>query len=78
MLKTLEGVITSDKMAKTRVVRVDRLVQHPLYKKTMKLRSKFYAHDEKNESKAGDKVRIEMCRPLSRLKRWRVAEILKK
>ena len=77
MRKEMVGVVTSDKMAKTRAVVVNRLVQHPLYGKTMKLRSKFYAHDEKNESKTGDKVRIEACRPLSRLKRWRVVEILK-
>lgn len=77
MRKEMVGVVTSDKMLKTRAVVVNRLVQHPLYGKTMKLRSKFYAHDEKNESKTGDKVRIEACRPLSRLKRWRVVEILK-
>ena len=77
MRKEVVGVVTSDKMAKTRAVVVNRLVRHPLYGKTMKLRSKFYAHDEKNESKTGDKVRIEACRPLSRLKRWRVVEILK-
>ncbi len=77
MLKELVGTVTSDKMAKTRVVRVDRLVQHPLYRKTMKLRTKFYAHDEKNVSKAGDKVRIQACRPLSRTKRWQVMEIIK-
>lgn len=77
MHKQMVGTVTSDKMAKTRVVRVDRLVQHPLYRKTMKLRSKFYAHDAKNESKAGDKVRIEVCRPLSRMKRWRIIEVLK-
>ena len=77
MLREQEGVVTSDKMAKTRVVQVERLVQHPLYGKTMKLRSKFYAHDEKNASKAGDKVRIRESRPLSRTKRWTVVEILK-
>ena len=77
MHKELTGTVTSDKMAKTRVVLVERLVQHPLYRKTRKLRSKFYAHDEKNASKTGDKVRIEESRPLSRLKRWRIAEILK-
>ena len=71
------GVVMSDKMTKTRAVVVNRLVRHALYGKTLKLRSKFYAHDESNESKAGDKVRIEACRPLSRLKRWKVVEILK-
>ena len=77
MLKQKVGIVMSDKMTKTRAVRVNRLVRHPLYGKTLKVRSKFYAHDEKNESKVGDKVRIEACRPLSRLKRWRVVEILK-
>ena len=77
MLKEQVGVVMSDKMAKTRVVRVERLVQHSLYRKTMKLRSKFYAHDEKNASKTGDKVRIRASRPLSRTKRWTVVEILK-
>lgn len=77
MLREQVGVVLSDKMAKTRVVQVERLVQHALYRKTMKLRSKFYAHDEKNESKSGDKVRIRESRPLSRTKRWTVVEILK-
>ncbi len=77
MRKELTGTVTSDKMAKTRVVLVERLVQHSMYQKTRKLRSKFYAHDENNASKAGDKVRIEQTRPLSRLKRWRIVEVLK-
>lgn len=77
MHKELTGTVTSDKMSKTRVILVERLVRHSLYRKTRKLRSKFYAHDEQNASKAGDKVRIEETRPLSRLKRWRVVEILK-
>ena len=75
MHKEMVGVVTSDKMAKTRAVVVNRLVPHTLYRKTMKLRTKFYAHDEKNESKAGDKVRIQACRPLSRPQRWRLLEI---
>ena len=77
MRKELMGTVLSDKMAKTRVVRVDRLVRHPLYKKVEKVRNKFYAHDEQNLSKTGDKVRIQETRPLSRLKRWKIVEILK-
>ena len=77
MHKELTGTVTSDKMSKTRVILVERLVQHALYRKTRKLRSKFYAHDEKNASKTGDKVRIRASRPLSRTKRWTVVEILK-
>ena len=72
------GVVLSDKMQKTRVVQVERLVRHPKYKKVLKFKSKFYAHDEQNKSKAGDFVRIQETRPLSRSKRWQVTEILKK
>lgn len=72
------GLVVSDKMDKTIVVRVERKVAHPLYKKIIKKRKKFYAHDEKNESKTGDLVRIVETRPLSRLKRWKVSEIIEK
>ena len=78
MKREREGTILSDKMQKTRVVQVERLVRHPLYKKIMRKRSKFYAHDEQNQSKAGDRVMIRETRPLSRLKRWEIIEILKK
>jgi small subunit ribosomal protein S17 len=71
------GTVLSDKMPKTRVVRVERLVSHTLYGKTLKLRSTFYAHDEQNLSKPGDRVRIQETRPLSRLKRWKIVEIIK-
>ena len=71
------GTVLSDKMAKTRVVRVDRLVRHSKYRKVLKVRKKFYAHDEQNVSKLGDKVRIRETRPMSRLKRWTVIEVLK-
>ena len=77
MRKEQVGTVLSDKMAKTRVIRVERLVRHPLYKKTLKIRNKFYAHDEQNQSKTGDKVRIQETRPLSHLKRWEIVEILK-
>lgn len=70
------GFVVSDKMDKTIVVRVSRRVRHPKYEKVMTLASKYYAHDEKNEAKEGDRVRIVETRPLSRLKRWRLAQVL--
>lgn len=76
--KVREGVVVSDRMQKTVVVQVERLVQHPLYKKYIRRRSKLYAHDEKNECRVGDKVRVIETRPLSKLKRWRVVEILER
>jgi len=71
------GVVTSDKMTKTVVVRVDRLVKHPIYRKYVKKRKKFMAHDEQG-AKIGDKVRIVETRPLSARKRWRVVEIIQR
>ena len=71
----LTGVVVSAKMQKTVVVAVERLVRHPLYRKTMKRTSTFMAHDEKGARK-GDRVRIAETRPLSRHKRWRVEEIV--
>lgn len=70
------GIVTSHAMNKTIVVSVDRLVQHPFYKKTVRRTSKFMAHDEKDECHAGDKVRIIECRPLSKNKCWRLEEII--
>jgi small subunit ribosomal protein S17 len=72
------GVVVSDKMDKTVVVAVDTTRRHRLYNKNIKRTIKYKAHDEKNQSKTGDKVRIEETRPLSREKRWRVAEIVTK
>jgi len=74
--KTRVGVVTSDKMDKTVVVSVETLVQHPLYKKRVRRTTKFKAHDEQNQCKVGDKVRITETRPLSKDKRWRVVEII--
>ena len=71
------GVVFSDKMEKTVVVRVDRTVKHPLYHKYMKKRKKFMAHDEMGATE-GDKVRIVETRPLSARKRWRVVEIIQR
>jgi small subunit ribosomal protein S17 len=72
------GTVVSDKMDKTVIVQVERLVQHSLYKKFIRRRNKFAAHDEKNECRIGDKVKITESRPLSRMKRWRVSEIVEK
>ena len=69
------GVVVSNRMQKTVVVKVVRRVKDPLYKKYVTKTSKFHAHDEQNRCSAGDEVRIQETRPLSRLKRWRVVEI---
>jgi small subunit ribosomal protein S17 len=74
--KTIEGVVVSDRMDKTVVVESSRLVKHPVYKKLIKRRARHKAHDEKNQCKIGDKVRIVESRPLSKYKRWRVREIV--
>ncbi|NKB24486.1 MAG: 30S ribosomal protein S17 [Kiritimatiellae bacterium] len=74
--KTREGLVVSARMDKTIIVLVERRIRHPLYGKEMRRFKKFYVHDEKNEAKRGDKVRIMETRPLSKLKRWRFVEIL--
>lgn len=76
--KIKTGVVVSDKMQKTIVVRVERLTRHPLYKKIIRRFKKFKAHDEKNSAKAGDMVKIVESRPLSKDKRWRLLEVLNK
>jgi small subunit ribosomal protein S17 len=72
------GIVTSDKMQKTIVVRVDRLVKHPVYKRYVRRRSKFMAHNEIEGVSIGDQVRIIETRPYSARKRWRVAEVIRK
>jgi small subunit ribosomal protein S17 len=72
------GIIVSDKMDKSIVVAVERKVKHPMYGKFVKKTSKFVAHDEKNECKMGDTVKIEETRPLSKTKNWRLVEILER
>ena len=72
------GSVVSARMAKTIVVEVTRRVPHPLYKRIVSKRKKFYAHDERGEAKIGDVVRIIECRPLSKLKRWELKEIVRK
>ncbi len=76
--KTLTGVVVSDKMDKTVVVQVERLVKHPVYKKYVRRRNRFAAHDEQNECRVGDTVLIRQSRPLSRRKRWRVSKVLER
>jgi len=72
------GEVVSTRMAKTVVVEVSRRVPHPLYKRIVNKRKKFYAHDEEGNAKMGDIVRIIECRPLSRLKRWRLAGVVRR
>ncbi len=76
--KVRTGVVISDKMDKTVVVSINRLVRHPLYGKTMKRTSKVKAHDEHNECGIGDKIRIMETRPLSKDKHWRLMEVIEK
>jgi len=76
--KVREGTVVSDKMDKTAVVAVERLVSHPAYGKTIKRTTKFMAHDPDNACRVGDKVRIAETRPLSRRKRWRVVAVLER
>jgi small subunit ribosomal protein S17 len=71
------GSVVSAKMAKTIVVEVTRRVQHPVYKRVVTKRKKFYAHDEQSAAKVGDVVRIVECRPMSKLKRWRLGEVVR-
>ena len=74
--KTRVGVVTSDKMDKTIVVEVVRRVPHPRFKKIVKLTTKMFVHDEKDEGAIGDRVLIKECRPLSKKKRWQLEEVL--
>lgn len=76
--KTKIGVVRSDKMEKTITVAVERKVKHPIYGKFVKKTTSFHAHDEKNEARPGDIVKIMETRPLSKLKRWRLVEVVEK
>ena len=78
MHKTRTGVVVGDKMEKTVVVAVENYTKHSLYKKIIRKTKKFKVHDEKNECRVGDKVRIEETRPLSKEKCWRVVQIIEK
>ena len=72
------GVVTSDKMEKTITVSIERKVKHPIYGKFVKTTKRFKAHDEKNDAKQGDIVKISETRPLSKTKRWRLVEVMEK
>ena len=76
--RVLQGVVVSDKNDKTVVVRVERRFTHPLLQKTVRRSKNYHAHDEKNVCAVGDRVRLVATRPLSKLKRWSVSEVLKK
>jgi small subunit ribosomal protein S17 len=76
--KMLVGRVVSDKMDKTVTISVERTFQHPLYKKIIKKTSKIWAHDAENECRIGDRVKVMSARPLSKLKRWRVVEIIER
>jgi len=76
--KSRTGVVVSDRMEKTIVVQIDTRVMHPVYKKYVRNRVKYKAHDETNNAKMGDTVLIEECRPLSREKRWRLKSIIER
>ena len=74
--KTREGVVVSDAMQKTRVVKIERVFQHPQYQRVIRRSKKLKAHDETNESRVGDRVVIEETRPISKDKHWRIRQIL--
>lgn len=74
--KERKGTVVGDKSDKTIVVNVTRRIRHPVYGKEVTVSRKFHVHDEKNEAKLGDVVRIQECRPISRLKRWRLVEVM--
>ena len=76
--KVREGIVVSNKMDATLVVAVNERVSHPRYGKTVQRTKKLYVHDEKNEAKIGDRVRVQETRPLSKLKRWRLTEIVER
>jgi len=76
--KLREGIVVSDKTDKTVVVAVERLKRHPLYGRVQRVTKKFHAHDENNECNIGDRVEMMECRPISKLKRWRVSQILQR
>jgi len=76
--KTIVGRVINDAMNKTVTLSIERMFRHPRYKKIVKKTSKIYAHDEKNDCRVGDKVKVMSTRPLSKLKRWRVIEVLER
>lgn len=77
-VRSLTGLVISDRMDKTITVEVERRVKHPLYKKYVRRRTKLHAHDEDNTCRIGDTVSIEQCRPLSKSKAWRLREVVER
>ncbi|MFA5051028.1 MAG: 30S ribosomal protein S17 [Patescibacteria group bacterium] len=77
MKRVFKGIVTSNKMQKTIVVKIDRIKVHPLYKKRYKFSRKYKVHDPKNEAKIGQTVVFEECRPLSKDKKWKLVEVVK-
>jgi small subunit ribosomal protein S17 len=75
---TKQGVVTSNKMTKTITLKIERLVRHPLYGKFVRRSTKLHAHDELQEANIGDVVEVEFCRPMSKLKRWRLVRIVRR
>jgi len=76
--RVLQGIVVSTKMEKSAVVNVERIIQHPLYKRTMKRSKKYKVHDEQNECKVGDRIRVIECKPISKQKTWRLLEVVSK
>ena len=76
--KILVGLVVSDKMDRTVTISIERTFQHPMYKKIVRKTSKIWAHDAENKCRTGDRVKVMSTRPLSKLKRWRVVEIIKR
>lgn len=77
--KVRTGKVTSDKMDKTIIITIDRMIKHPLYKKYIRRRKKLYVHDERNDAHIGDTVEVaELTRPLSKLKRWRLVRVIER
>lgn len=76
--KVLQGMVVSDKMEKTAVVKVNRTIQHPLYKKTVKRSKNYKIHDEENSCQIGDTVRLVECKPISKDKCWRLLDVVRK
>jgi len=78
MRKSRMGTVISNKMDKTIIIRIDRTMRHPLYERIIRTHSKLYAHDENNDARIGDRVKVMETRPLSKLKRWRLTEIVER
>lgn len=73
-----QGVVTSNKMKKTITLKIERLVRHPIYNKFIRRSTKLHAHDERQEANIGDVVEVEFCRPISKLKRWRLVRVVRR